>query len=239
MANYFKISVFVTMFILWGCMESDEIILDETTEEYQLYDYYVDENGNEGIVVHIKNNEHSGCIIVLSADETYLPWGPINEVVYQRTDSLKWSYYSYEKASFGVAMLNLTKYKGIEKYPAMAWCDHKNKKVLPSCSSWRLPTRDELIEIWGWTHKTDLDKINAALTDIGGITINSENNYWTCAEDYEDYIHPVFDKNLEHVADPLNNAIATQPYSRDKICKLKKNYNYVRAIKYIYIKGSL
>ena len=56
MANYFKISVFVTMFLLWGCMESDEIILDETTEEYQLYDYYVDENGK---ITDSSPSEHS------------------------------------------------------------------------------------------------------------------------------------------------------------------------------------
>lgn len=232
-----KIAVFLTMLLIWGCsLDSDDVLFDETTENYQLYDYYVDENGNEGIVVHIEDNEYSGCIIVMSADEACLPWGPIGEVVYQGTNTFRSPDRSYGDNSFGVAMLHLTRSKGIEKYPAMAWCDQKNKNVLPSGSSWRLPTRDELIDILGWSYATDIDEINSALSDIGGVTVNKDNYYWTCAEDYEDYIHTVFDKNLEQVADPLNNAIATQPESRDKNCRLKKSYNYVRAIKYIYLK---
>lgn len=233
-----KIAVFLTMLLIWGCsLDSDDVLFDETTENYQLYDYYVDENGNEGIVVHIEDNEYSGCIIVMSADEACLPWGHIGEVVYQGTDTFRFPAHSYGDDSFGLAMLNLTKSKGVEKYPAMAWCDQKNKKVLPSSSSWRLPTRRELIDIWGIGNKKDLDKFNSALSDIGGVIVNIENYYWTCNEDYEDYFEDVIDKDLEQVADPLNNAIARQPLSWDKECRLKKSYNYVRAIKYIYRKG--
>lgn len=236
MTNIQKIIHCFIIPFLWGCIESDDILLDETTEEYQLYDYYVDEYGNEGIVAHIEEYDDGlRSIIVLSADEAYLPWGPIGEIVFQATDSLKYPSSTYRNASFGVTMLNLMHANGIDKYPAMAWCDQKNKKGFPSCSSWRLPTRNELNDIWGWTIKKNIDKMNSALSDIGGVSVNRENYYWTCAEDYEDYFHTVFDKNLEQVTDPLNNAIATQPESRDKNCWLKKSYNHVRAIKYIYL----
>ena len=238
--NIQRIILTLAVLLLCGCSEPGyDLIIDERQKEYQLYDYYEDEYGNKGIVVYMEKiygTEDFRYIIILSVDEAYLPWGPIDEIIYQRSDSMEYAYRAYDNYSYGVAMLSLMKVKGIDKYPAMAWCDKKNNGAAPYSGSWRLPTKGECIDIWGWGLKLDLEDLNSALVDAGGEPLSLDRYYWTCAEDYENYIYEVFDKDKTYVSDPSNKAIASLLEHREKISFLKKKNCYVRAIKYIYIK---
>lgn len=234
MTNYLKFLICIIIPLLLGCGNtSDDIIFDETKKVYQLYDTYVDEYGNKGVVVHCEYDSYHGSIIVVSADEAYLPWGPLGETVYQIEDTLRFPQSAYGDDSFGTAMLHLMKCRGIENYPAMNWCNKKNPTDKPSSSSsWRLPTRKE---VWDClVINTDLDELNAVLSKIGGVPLNEENFYWTCAEDYCNYNQEgVVNEN----ADPSNMAIVAPlvaAYDR-KDGRLKKKSYYVRAIKYIYL----
>ena len=114
MTNYLKILISIIIPLLLGCgYTSDEIIFDETKKVYQLYDTYVDEYGNKGVVVHCEYDSYNSCIIVVSADEAYLPWGPLGETVYQIEDTLRFPKRVYGDDSFGTAMLHLMKSRGI------------------------------------------------------------------------------------------------------------------------------
>jgi len=213
-----------------GCRhESDALIIDETTEEYELYDYYVDKYGNEGIVAYISKGRY---ILVISADETYLPWGPLNEQLYIINDSVKYPSSVYGDEQFSIAMLHIMKEKGIAKYPAMCWCYKKDSAATsPYGGSWHLPSYNEFYHIAQYSeHK----KLNKALTDIGGTPLNEDNFYWTCSEDYTDYITI---KGQESDYDAENRAVILTPKKTTSGVKdrwLKKNSHYVRAVKYIY-----
>ena len=188
-----KANTFLLLIIACLCCQcefkSDDIIVDETgSEEYRVRDYYVDQNGHEGIVAYIsKYTPKYG--IVISADEAFLPWGPMPDVVYsngQITTGMA------QNPAFGLSMLQSMKLTGIEKYPAMEWCYQKNDaSAYPNTSSWRLPTRKELGLIFG-TIKGEtsatvigLENLNHALSDIGAQQIDGSHYYWTCIEDYD------------------------------------------------------
>ena len=224
--------LFLSAFVLLSCSyESDELFSDETTEEYQIYDYYVDEYGNEGIVVHISSSSSGNkYIIVLSADESYTYWGPMGEKVYNY-DTVKLS--APNHPSFGIAMLQSMKLRGIEKYPAQAWCDQKNQnEPFPRGGSWRLPTYDEFTTIF--FSESYLSGINKALSKIGGTTVDADNLYWTCVEDIDGYI-TVNGQAIGY--DQENRALLITPENitfSNKDRWLKKNKYHVRAIKYIY-----
>lgn len=212
--------------------ESDELFTNETTEDYQLYDYYIDSYGNEGIVAYIQSSNHSNrkYIIVLSADETYTYWGPMGELVY-KYDTLELS--ALNEPPFGIAMLQSMKSMGIERFPAQAWCDHKNQsEPYPRGGSWRLPSYREFKFIFG--KGNHLSDINKALHGIGGITVDENQFYWTCTEDIDDYI------TVEGEAigyDQANRAVLSSPTNStfsNKDRWLKKNKYHVRAIKYVY-----
>lgn len=208
---------------------SEGVYTDDTTENYQLYDYYIDEYGNEGIVAC----RTSKYIIVISADETSQPWGPTGERIYKKefyeSDS--------ELPGLGVAMLQIMRSKGIERFPAQNWCDMKNmEEELPRAGSWRLPTFHELELIFG-EQGANVGKLNLALRSIGGedIRTGEDDRYWTCAEDLNGYI--VFTNNTESDYEPENRAVVTSSNFTAYVYKdrwVKKNKNYVRAIKYIY-----
>lgn len=218
-------------------VESDALIVDEMDEEYQLYDYYIDDNGNEGIVAYIHkgsaiSNYPKGYkyMIVLSLDESLHPWGPMGEILLKK-DSVYNS--ELKQSSAGIMMLQTMNSKGIERYPAQNWCFNKNKNRDISSSSWRLPTYYELLEIFGTSGK-NVSYINKSINNYGGTLLNDSHFYWTCIEDYEGYIK-VSDLNLDY--DQANRAILSSPSistSGNKDRWLKKNNYYVRAIKYIY-----
>lgn len=215
--------------------ESDALILDETDEIYELYDYYVDESGNEGVVAYQStlkdedNPEPYKYLLVISADETTLPWGPMNEYVMPldtfRNSELKTNYFS-------LAMLQTMYSKKISRYPAQEWCFAKNHSHEIYAGSWRLPSRNELYNILSSTSR--VVKLNTAMRNIGGAEFEAGNMYWTCTEDFNNYITI---KGQESDYDQANRAVITSPGNYvygDKNKWLKKNAYHVRAIKYIY-----
>ena len=233
--RYLKYLLFIGIaFLLHSCSdhESDDLFTDDTTEEYQLYDYYVDDYGNEGIVVYIQSSNHYSkkYIIVLSADESDQSWGPMGELVYD-CDSIKFS--DLKEPAFGVAVLQSMKSRGIDRFPAQAWCDQKNQsEPYPRGGSWRLPTYDEFKKIF--KSGNNLSDINNALFAIGGTTVNEEYFYWTCVEDFDGYI-TIEQQTLDY--DKENRAILSTPTNStfsNKDRWIKKNKYNVRAIKYIY-----
>ena len=225
--NYI-LALLLTLLSISCTFKSEGVILDERSEEYMLYDYYVDEYGNEGIVVYIAQNEKYA--IVLSADESYEQWGPTDEQVY----SVDASSLQYGTQEFGLAMHQLMKAKGIERYPAQYWCDRKNgENELSYAGSWRLPSYKELRIIFG-DNGLYVGKIQSALKHIGGTLLDAEKTYWTCAEDYDGYLSF---KDVETDYDPENRAVLITYLNSAYATKdrwIKKNKHYVRAIKYVY-----
>ena len=235
-----KMSLLIYIVVLMSCVsctfESEGVYTDDTSEEYELYDYYIDEYGNEGIVAArlYDSSSYELCrIIVISLDETCLPWGPTGEVIYKRDVYNK---NEFSQPEFGVAMHQEMMSLGVEKFPSQNWCNQKNKgEKYPRAGSWRLPTKKEYDFIFG-DGGAKVEKLNNALRSVGAITIKTENFYWTCVEDYDGYVSI---KDLESDYDPENRAIimtcnnTTQGY-KDRW--LKTNRYYVRAIKYIYYK---
>lgn len=214
--------------------ESDALLVDELDEEYQLYDYYIDKNGNEGIVAYILNGnsypEGYKYMIVMSSDEGLEPWGPMGEIVMKK-DSASTS--EFTRPTAGITMLQSMNSREMNRYPAQNWCFSKNKSGEISASSWHLPTFYELLLIFGPKGK-NVSNLNHALQVTGGKLIDESQFYWTCMEDYEGYI-TVDDLELDY--DQANRAILTSPHistSANKDRWLKKNKYYVRAIKYIY-----
>ena len=224
--------------------ESDDVWIDEREdEECFVGDYYVDEQGNEGVIGYVPGqyNITSKFYIVISADEVLLPWGPMDDSVCPN-DTVTAG--MGQNPAFGLSLMQIMKLRGMEKYPAMAWCYKKNfNGEYPNAGSWRLPTRFELGLIFGSIKNSGdlsseiqnrLATLNKALNDIGGTKINSGRYYWTCLEDYQN-LDPSLD--LGNGFDRKNRAWAVNTENMppgDKDMWLKKNNYYVRAIKYIY-----
>lgn len=221
----------LTATLLASCdHESEGVYTDETTEPVQLYDYYVDKYGNEGVVVYITESSRT-YYIVLSSDESCQPWGPMGEQIYA-VDSIQKT--SLSTASYGVAMLQTMKARDINRYPAQAWCDRKNQEEdNPRGGSWRLPTYKEWTLILG-SKGAKVSLINSAMSGIGGTLLKENQMYWCCDEDYEGHIK-ITDVTSDY--DSQNRAVITSPLRSTYSTKerwLKKNKHYVRAIKYIY-----
>lgn len=230
--------------ILTSCsFAAKGVITDDTTEQYQLYDYYTDEYGNEGIVVYLATKKDPHQIIVLSADESNAPWGPMGEVVYKGDSVSKDIIDGYNGYSFGVAIHQAMHAAGIDRYPAQAWCDKKNTgEPHPRGGSWRLPSYYEwrlimnLDNTYSW-NKPALAEINKALELTGGTPLNADHIYWTCTEDFDGYL--TF-KEHEADYDQQNRAVIVSPEGKSYSNKdrwIKKNNYYVRAIKYVYFKS--
>ena len=234
--SFLLFGLFVAAILPSCAVESSKLILDQTDgRDYELFDYYVDELGNEGIVGYIYKDNY---MIVMSSDESVQPWGPTGEMVFP-ADSVTQS--AITSQSFSLIMLQTMIGNGLEKYPAMNWCNSKNDiQSYPNCGSWRLPShRDLRLVFMGYTNDSSgsqarITKINSALKRIGGTALNADGNYWTCSEDYDDYI-TVVGKELDY--DPYNRAVNMTPMnstSGNKDFWIKKNRYRVRAIKYIY-----
>lgn len=217
--------------------ESDALILDELDEEYRLYDYYVDEKGNEGIVAYIQNGSSISkyprgykCMVVISSDESLESWGPMGEIIMKKDSA---SRLELSQPTAGIIMLQSMSSRGMNRYPAQNWCFKKNGSREISSGSWRLPTSHELLLVFG-SNGNNVKKLNQALKLTGGKLVDDSQLYWTCIEDYDGYI-TVDDLKLDY--DQANRAILTTPLHStfsDKDRWLKKNKYYVRAIKYIY-----
>lgn len=217
--------------------ESDALLVDDLDEEYQLYDYYIDEYGNEGLVTYIQKGSSNSnypkgykCVIVLSLDESIEPWGPMDEILMKK-DSLNSS--ELRQRTSGIMMLQSMSSKGIEKYPAQYWCFKKNHSKEIAASSWRLPSYYELQQIFGYSGK-NVSTINKSIHNYGGTLLDNSHFYWTCIEDYEGYITI---NGVTSDYDQANRAVLTSTHNStwgNKDRWLKKNKYYVRAIKYIY-----
>ena len=227
-----------------GCsIDANGVFTDDTSEQYRLYDYYIDDYGNEGIVVYLSSKNDPHQIIVLSADEYYAPWGPMGETVYKGDSVSRDVIEGYNAYSFGVAVHQAMHAAGIERYPAQAWCNSKNNGELhPRGGSWRLPSYYEwrlimkLDNTYSWD-KHALPEINSALRLTGGTPLAADHIYWTCTEDFEGYL-----SFKEHEADfdRQNRAVIVSPEGKSYSNKdrwIKKNNYYVRAIKYVYFKS--
>jgi len=224
----------IVLFTSASCtFSADDVYTDDTTEQYQLYDYYIDEYGNEGIVAYMYGSKSTTYqyILVISLDEAFLPWGPMGEKVYKATDV---SHTTLRDPAFGVAMLQAMTSIGIQRYPAQEWCNKMNsKEQLPRAGSWRLPSYYELRLIFGEDGE-NLQSLNNALNGVGGKLISKNNMYWTCVEDFDNYITI---NNTVSDYDQDNRAIITSPENTtygNKDRWLKKNHYFVRAIKYVY-----
>ena len=232
MKNSSFLLTFLYCFLFMSCsFESEGIYTDDRTEEYQLYDYYIDSYGNEGIIAYIDLTDPIHMIIVISADESYESWGPMGECVYQ-CDSIGKS--AFTQPVFGVAMHQAMKSIGMESFPAQAWCDKKNNdERFSRAGSWRLPTVYELRSILG-TDGSRVNSLNSALRGIGAQPISDEMMYWTCVEDHDDYIDIT---GVDSDYDKENRAVIMSPHIGTYGYKdrwLKKNKYCVRAIKYVY-----
>lgn len=209
-------------------------MVDEVGKDCSLYDIYVDEFGNEGIIAYIHEDSAWKYIIAISADEGYEPWGPMGEAVY-KPDGINFDSVEnnaiFTYPTFGLMMLQSMKSMGINRFPAQQWCDRKNQgDPYPNAASWRLPSCEEFYTIMGNTG------LNDALISMGGTPLDEDHFYWTCTEDIDNYMQfssTTTDYDME------NRAIHLSPRLNSYINKdywLKKNKYYVRAIKYVYLK---
>lgn len=234
MKHLLRLFILLVLFGFISCtFESDGLYLDELGDVKNLYDHYVDEYGNEGIVVSIRHGYSSEykkkilkAVIVVSTDEFYGEWGPMGELVMKK-DSM--DYYAVEKGTYGLAVLQSMKSIGIEKFPAQEWCDMKNKGKLPYAGSWHLPTDYEYSIAF-----YNLPSLNAAIYDADGDVVDEDALYWTCVEDFDGYMvinNTVSDYDKENRAAVMTADGYTYV---DKDRWIKKNKYHVRAVKYIY-----
>lgn len=228
----FYILTTICVMFFCGCnTESSDVILDERDDDYVLYDYYVDSYGNEGIVADILKDRY---IMVISADESYQSWGMMGKDIFSGDTATSF----INNREFGLLMLQTMKSIGIEKFPAMEWCDRKNEgDRYANAGSWRLPSKSEFHNMAG-INSGKLKYINDALSEIGAPLISEDKFYWTCVEDIEGYIKI---DGMESDYDQANRAVVTSPDNFTYGVKdrwLKKNKYYVRAIKYIYYRSN-
>ena len=207
--------------------ESDSPILS-ADQEYGLYDLYEDEYGNKGVVAYVLEDAYT---IVLSLDETEASWGPMGELVYNG-DSVSTNIINHH--SFGLAVLQSMKARGVENYPAQAWCDKKNgPDSYPNVASWRIPSHYEMYLIFG-SSGTKVTRLNSYIVQYGGERLSKNDMYWTCVEDFDDYL-TINGQTSDY--DKENRAVARTPTNKvygNKDRWIKKNTYRVRAIKYIY-----
>lgn len=222
---------FVLSALSFCCVSCEEVFpsIDlQGSKTLKLYDYYVDEYGNDGIVAYVGTTSDAADSfkIVLSLDETIESWGPQEYIVYK--DSVLEP--MIKVISFGVAMHQLMYQIGIDNFPAQAWCNQKNKDNCPWAGSWRLPTLTEHNMI-----VKNIDRLNSYLRNYQGIPMDTTKMYWTCIEDYDQLLE--IKGEINNTYDPMNKAIALTPTYKvigGKSKWLKSNKHNVRAIKYIY-----
>lgn len=203
-----------------------QVLIDERGDDLQLYDYYIDEDGNEGIVVE----KESDAIVVLSLDEAELPWGPMDEAIIKETDK---NFFNTKR--FSIAMQYAMLDKGIHKFPAQAWCYAKNKKEQIGIGSWRLPSLND----WEYLVSVEYhwDEINDALIKMGGVPLSTDDLYWTCTEDYQEaFTFSDEDNDFDAANRAVNITLKLRAYTR-KDRWVKNSIYKVRAIKHVYYKN--
>ena len=226
----------LTTMLLSCKSKSQKLIYSEDLDKYKYYEPYIDDYGNEGVIVYVTKYVNSGIlaeVLVLSADETVEHWGQMGELVFKSEVE---SNEVFRSSCFGLGMLQSMKAIGIDKYPAQKWCDLKNNgEQYSNTGSWRLPSYEELKNIF--EKGESVKYINAALNKIGGTPIDTNALYWTCVEDFDNYINITNGNSvIETDYDKENRAVLTSPKNSvfsNKDRWLKKNKYHVRAVKYI------
>ena len=237
MLLYRPLFVMLIMLTTTSCFKPDEnlVVVDETRGRlYELYSRYIDENGNKGIVVYA---ERGKCIIVMSCDEAYLPWGNMGQTI-MPSDTIKSVYDN--RYGYGIEVLNRMRSIGIEEFPAQKWCDDKNCGNDIYSGSWHLPTIHELKTIFrGGRYSSKIADLNDVLNRFNNTPVIDQEEYWSCIEDIPGAINNDEDKIIGELYDSGNRAIPVRPkltFNPDKTTWYKKERHNVRAIKYIYYK---
>jgi len=229
------IKLIFLLLVLAGC--SQERLANDSVgfDDYQLYDRYVDDNGNEGIVAFKYNQDNYGIVLVLSADETLAAWGPENKNVIQFNDYANIDF--ADSYAFAIEINQTVELLGFEKFPAFGWCHNKNKDSKRiHASSWILPNVSFLSYIF-----SNLEKLNESLAKNGMTLLSDEAYYWTCNEDIEDYFH-FADESAQNAYDydPVSRAIPMATdllFPTHKTAWQKEKVYRVRAVKCIYYKS--
>lgn len=224
------IATIATLFLM-SCSEREWMTIISNEEDLKLYDYYVDEFGNEGIVVCIKSYTNSKAAFVLSADETVCEWGPGGFCVFEQ----EFSEDNVNYPRFSLIMARYVSLLGVERFPAFNWCLNKNNGTPLSSDSWMLPSHKEMTTL---LKSVNLNELNNALLNIGGTPLRSE-LYWTATEDFPELVKM---KDTESEYNPENWAICMTPsskyYTQKHIWWTKSRKLGVRAIKYIQYESS-
>lgn len=209
------------LFIVCSCSYLNPIELIRNEGEVQLYDYYIDDYGNEGVVVCVTDHE----IMVISSDEGLEYWGPSDLSI--MSDNIHYS---------GVCSMQTMQnaiVNGIDRFPAFRWCHDKNPNDLLDITGWMLPCERELMWMF---RRTDLSLLNKALVNIGGTPISSGALYWTASEDTDDFDD--YDEYGDSYIPEMRAVCITPELDSDykMIYWIKSQKHKVRAVKYIKYK---
>lgn len=205
--------LFLTCIILVSCEGSG--IADITNgKEYQLYDYYIDKNGEEGIIV----SSYKKKILVMSLDESECIWSKTGFTVANNDTIIK----NYdERALF---LNQRATYLGLENFPAFKWCIDKNRsKKYPDINSWILPSLDHQSRHITSSIRYNYELINEHIINYGGTPLDSEACYWLADE-------PSLIYTSSEVSDLEHSLAFTM--SKDWIVSKERKCK-VRAFKYI------
>lgn len=225
-----KIKVLIFAFLtvlLSSCIEADNIADVTDGKEYELYDYYVDEHGNGGIVIVAYNKRTFGrtlkYTIVMSLDEADLSWGRMGETLSAPDTS-----YSYD--GYCLLMNQRAHFKGIENYPAFEWCYRKNRsRKLPNINSWILPNQKEYRTTYTHVLSTSYELINQHIVKYGGTPLDPDKPYWLAEENR-------FPDMVERRKDNANYFFISEGVQYADTAK--NSVLGVRAVKYIYFENT-
>lgn len=202
-------------FILTSCEGAG--IADITDgKEYKLYDYYIDKNGEEGIVV--LGSSKDKYFLVMSLDESECIWSKTGFSVADNDTLIR--YYD-ERSLF---LNQRATYLGLENFPAFKWCLDKNRsKKYPDINSWILPSLYYRSKPLTSRIRYNYELINEYIKSYGGTPLDPEALYWLADEpSLVNTSSPVSDSEYS-VAFTMSNDWTV---SKEKKCK-------VRAFKYI------
>lgn len=232
--------IFIGLLALAGCTPQELSNDSVGYDTYALYDRYIDEQGNQGIVAYKYKDDEDGyqVVLVLSADETDASWGPEDRNLIPFNQSANIGYAN--NTSYAIDMNHAVEMQGVSHYPAFAWCQAKNppgERI--HASSWILPSLRMMQRILN----NKKDAVNQALSKYGMTPLNDEDCYWTCTEDIEGYFS-FADETVtsQYDYDPVARAIpltSDNEYYIRKTIWQKENVHHVRAVKMIHYKSSI
>ena len=202
-------------FILVSCEGAG--IADVTNgKEYDLYDYYVDENGEEGIVV--LGSSKNKYILVMSLDESECIWSKTGVSVANGDTLIR--YYDERALLLNQRATHL----GLEKFPALKWCIDKNHgKNYPDINSWILPSLYHRSKRITSRIQYNYELINQHIESYRGIPLSQEAYYWLADEPSMIYTSSPVSDTEHSLAFTMSGDYIV---SKERTCK-------VRAFKYI------